>query len=93
MTNTTKQITEGSTSTGSCRTSDIIDGIRYLRGSDKPLSDLIAEYDDTTDEEEQIYILQDIFERLNEMAPEGLEFGSHPNDGADYGFWEYDQED
>ena len=86
----TPQITEGSTSTGSCRISDIIDGIRYLQGSDKPLSDLIAEYDKEDDMEEQCYIMQDIYERLNEIAPEGLEFGSHPNDGADYGFWSWE---
>lgn len=31
--------------------------------------------------------LQEIFDEMNEIAPEGHYFGAHEGDGADYGYW------
>ena len=89
----TPHITPGSTSTDSCKLADIVDGIRYLAGSDKKLSDLIEEFDTTSrylTQDEDSFIFDEICDQLNEMAPDNIEFGSHPGDGANYGFWEID---
>ena len=85
MSTATQHIREGSTSTGSCRLDHIIDGIRYLAEYDQELSDLIYEFGDQRDMRLPIY--EEIVNRLNELAPDGLAFGPRGYGIGNYGFW------
>ena len=33
------------------------------------------------------WLMEDLFDALNEKAPEGWSFGAHEGDGSDFGFW------
>jgi hypothetical protein len=37
--------------------------------------------------ERQTYLLSDLFDALEEIAPDGLTFGAIEGDGSDFGFW------
>ena len=39
------------------------------------------------------YIIEDLTDALDELAPEGTYFGANEGDGADFGFWQADPED
>lgn len=47
--------------------------------------------DELWDSETAHAYLEDLFDALNELAPEGYYFGAHPGDGSDYGFWEVEE--
>lgn len=57
------------------------------------LSDLDHEWTVGSEADEQALIIdagecfETLYDALNENAPEGLFFGSHPGDGSDFGFW------
>lgn len=74
----------------------------YIRNLE--LEALIEEYEsfeeETLDDKTKSYlnevnlneIVQEIFDALNELSPEGYYFGAHPGNGSDFGFWEITEE-
>lgn len=89
----------GSISHGTMRARDLIPEFRDVladlnqksyrehlaKYSDTPIADNEVETDDQ--DEERADALDDLVDRLSAEAPDGAYFGSHPGDGADYGFW------
>ena len=47
----------------------------------------LVEQDDC-DSETASEIVTELFDRLNEYAPDGCAFGANEGDGADFGFWQ-----
>ena len=37
------------------------------------------------------WLITDLSDKLDELAPEGYYFGAHPGDGADFGYWPIEQ--
>jgi hypothetical protein len=62
----------------------------HLEYTNLPNYDQLAVIDDDDDywqSEAAGYDLESLFEKLNELAPAFVSFGSHEGDGSDYGFW------
>ena len=43
------------------------------------------------DDETLSWVVDELIDELNAVAPEGTYFGSHPGDGSDFGFWTMDE--
>jgi len=37
------------------------------------------------------FCIEEMFDTLNDYAPEGYYFGAHPGNGSDFGFWEINE--
>lgn len=71
----------------------------YLYNEDGKLQEIQALYKEIPEEalnddchpfwqsEECQYLMDDVFNAMNEAAPEGYYFGAHEGDGADFGYW------
>ena len=52
----------------------------------------IMQSGDYESDDADYYLNEDLWNALNDIAPEGYYFGAHPGDGSDYGFWECEEE-
>ena len=46
---------------------------------------------DGMDDETLSWVVEELFDELDKIAPEGTYFGAHPGDGSDYGFWSVEE--
>lgn len=46
-----------------------------------------TDYIDDNTQDELNWLIESLFDVLNDIAPEDTYFGAHPGDGSDYGFW------
>ena len=94
----TKRKLYGSVSHGTMRPADLIprfiETLEYFnKRKAKKLTSAIpsdAWSNDTHEfwrSEPAMWLLEDLFDVLNDYAPAKHYFGSHPGDGSDYGFW------
>nr|QNO41568.1 hypothetical protein HEBJAHIM_00009 [Methanosarcinales archaeon ANME-2c ERB4]QNO42122.1 hypothetical protein INBEEEIC_00024 [Methanosarcinales archaeon ANME-2c ERB4]QNO42280.1 hypothetical protein CCKMDOMK_00009 [Methanosarcinales archaeon ANME-2c ERB4]QNO42488.1 hypothetical protein LBOOMNCC_00041 [Methanosarcinales archaeon ANME-2c ERB4]QNO42573.1 hypothetical protein MMDHCPHC_00009 [Methanosarcinales archaeon ANME-2c ERB4] len=81
-----QMVKAGATSSDSCKLEDIVAGIEDI------LPEKMLEEFEEADEDEQSEIFEDICDYLDEIAPEGLHFGTQEGDGACYGFWKTEEE-
>jgi hypothetical protein len=86
----------GSISHGTMRACDLIpafaDELRRLRGAlPKDVHDWVRAFNSPDfDEGDADDLVDTMFHLLNDYAPDYCYFGAHPGDGADYGFWLYE---
>jgi hypothetical protein len=70
------------------RADDIFRAVKFLLPEN-----LINDYENAKDQEEKEIILnENIWNYLDQIAPEGCYFGNTEGNGSDFGFWEYEEE-
>ena len=84
---------------GTLRTQDLLEAfseeLNLRAGANQPESIallIVAAQGIDPDSDDAGYILEELFDTLNEYAPEGSYFGAHEGDGSDFGFWPLDPE-
>lgn len=84
----------GTVSHGTMREEDLIPAFTDVLGVLDPLAAAyvhrICEPEEGSNDPE--FVLEELFDQLDEWAPEGYYFGAHPGDGSDFGFWQNEEE-
>ena len=70
-----------------------IAGVEYDRPASVDKLLLGQELTDQELDEIGFYLNETLIDLLNEIAPKGTSFGTHPGDGADFGFWEGEEDE
>ena len=86
------EMERGSVSHGTMRVRDLVPAFLAVLPEDMVPEGVVGRVKDGGDEywesEQVVWDLEELFDLLNDLAPEGCYFGSSEGDGSDYGFWE-----
>lgn len=85
----------GTVSTGTLKTSDLIESFTYELRQQRPLHrehrKLLSTIEEFRDSNKasgiDLAFVDQLADALNGYAPHGFYFGANPGDGADFGFW------
>lgn len=79
----------GSISSGTMLSADLIDA--FMSELHRVDLERYAETNQVYQEYLHDFLYEELWPIMEELAPEGHYFGSHPGDGADYGYWELEE--
>lgn len=85
-------MTTGTVIHGTLRTRDLIEafGRELLRINPKCNCEYVQALVDNPESGDE-FDLENLFDTLNYIAPEGYYFGAHEGDGSDFGFWQCEE--
>ena len=87
-----KELLNQTISHGTMRPEDLIPKfLEVLEELNPKISESAKHWNELAIEEAQSQFLSELFDLLDQEAPEGFYFGSHPGDGSDYGFWQMEE--
>lgn len=96
MAKNTEELRNVCVSDGTMRTEDLFPKMYWVLKEYAPEKAKVFEKEAADDSwmggEEDGLIMDELFNALNEIAPEGCIFGSQEGDGACFGFWEVEEE-
>jgi len=74
-------------SEGTLRTDDIVAAMRPVLEQYDEGRELLIAFETETDVQCKLDILDEMFDFMDSVAPEGCAFCAHPGDGSLFGFW------
>lgn len=87
-----KELLNQTISHGTMKPEDLIPKfLEVLEELNPKVSESAKRWNELAIEEAQSQFLSELFDLLDQEAPEGFYFGSHPGDGSDYGFWQMEE--